>query len=262
VQAYTSYLWHQFNLHGRKALIVILLSISFVTIAQPPPQKSYKRYKPKIDINLPFYDDRLLHYGFFLALNYNRLNINQSDYFIDSHDIKTVTPTATVGFSLGFLLNIRIADQLSFKIIPSVGFYDRDLTYTYYNKSLDDHSDGNDTLDVKVTETTFIETSFLLKYKSVRRNNHRFYLIGGLKPSIRAGGKKPDASNKVIGFGRYDLTIEYGFGVDLYFQYFKFAPELRFSHGLVNMNTGDNNPWNNSLQSMYTHTVTLYFFFE
>lgn len=257
MQAYFAHIWHKFYLSGSKALIFVLLLVSVAAIAQPPPQLSYQRFKKKTEINLPNYDDKFLHYGFFLALNYNRLNINLSEYFINSNIIKTISPSGSVGFSLGFLLNVRIADQLSFKVVPSVGFYDRDLVFTYFKPF-----SGNDTVETKKIETTFIETSFLLKYKSIRRDNHRFYLIGGIKPSIRVGGKKPDATNKIMGFNRFDISVEYGVGVDLYFQFFKFAPELRFSHGLLNMNTDDNNEFNNSLSSMYIHTVTLYFFFE
>lgn len=261
MQAHIINIWDKFNLYCAKAVILVVFLVCIKAVAQPPPQESYKRSKKKVDINLPNYDDRFLHYGFFLAVNYNRLQINVSDDFINSTTLKSVTPIGAVDFNLGFLLNIRIADQLAFKILPSVGFYDRNLIFTY-TKPFGDIGDGNDTMDLKVIETTFIETSFLLKYKSIRRQNHRFYLVGGIKPAIRAGGKVPDAVNKNMGIGRFDLTVEYGFGLDLYFPYFKFAPELRFSHGLINMNSNDNNIYNNSILNMYTHTVTLYFFFE
>ena len=32
-----------------------------------------------------------------------------------------------------------------------------------------------------------------------------------------------------------DLALELGMGFDLYFKYFKFSPEIRFSHGLNNL---------------------------
>jgi hypothetical protein len=227
----------------------------------PPPQKPYVRFKKKYEINLPNYDEKLFHYGFFLGLNYNRLNINLSDYYIQNNNIAYVTPTGSIGFALGFLLNVRLADQLSFKVIPSVGFYDRGLKFKY-NSTSPSFTNATDSIDIKNIETTFIETSFLLKYKSIRRANHRFYLVAGVKPAIRAGGKKPGQDNKIMGYSNFDLTLEYGVGLDLYFQFFKFSPELRFSHGLLNMNTNDNNDWNKSLINMYTHTVTLLFFFE
>lgn len=217
-------------------------------------------YDPKLrEINLPNYDSKFLHYGFFLALNYNRLIINESDYFLNSNNIKSLAPIGQVDFSLGFLLNIRLHDQLAFKVVPSVGFYDRKLKYTYYSK---DGSDSTNNSSEQIAETAMLEMQFLLKYKSLRRKNHRFYVIGGVKPAVRAGGKRANSAEFKMGYGRFDFSIEYGIGVDLYFKFFKFSPELRFSSGIANVNSADQNQFNLSLKNMFTHTVTLYFFFE
>lgn len=252
---------NKFYLYRTKILISIsFLFLTQLLLAQPPEMNEYSRDPKEKIINLPRYDEKKLHYGFFLALNYNRVIISESEYFVNSNTIKSVSPVAKLDFSLGFLLNIRLHDQLAFRIVPSVGFYDRALNYTFYGK--DGISDSTSRFSEQVVETAMIETSFLLKYKSLRRKNHRFYLIGGLKPGIRAGGKKANKSENRMGFGKVDLAIEYGIGIDFYFKFFKFAPELRFSNGIINMNTTDINSYNQSLDKMLTHTVTLYFFFE
>jgi hypothetical protein len=38
-----------------------------------------------------------------------------------------------------------------------------------------------------------------------------------------------------------DFTIEAGMGFEIYFKYFKFAPEIRFSHGINNIYINANN---------------------
>ncbi|WP_262922895.1 hypothetical protein [Hymenobacter cellulosilyticus] len=43
---------------------------------------------------------------------------------------------------------------------------------------------------------------------------------------------------------------------------FKFAPELRFSHGLSNLLVPGKDVYSRSLQSMKSNTVTLYLNFE
>lgn len=220
--------------------------------AQKIQQQTYDRYKRKQEINLPNYDERLLHYGFFLALNYNRTQITRSNYYYATDTFQTIQANGTGGFALGFLLNVKLADQLSFKVVPSVGFYDYSVLFTKYNGT---------TIDQTV-ETTFIETQFLLKYRSIRRKNSRMYLIGGIKPAIRAGGKKSEPGDPKISMNRINLSIDYGAGFELYFPYFKWSPEIRFSHGLLNLNADAGNDFNKSLSSILTHTVTLYFFFE
>lgn len=237
-------------------MFIFMFNIS----AQPPEMLEYSRDPKSKIINLPNYDDKKLHYGFFLALNYNRVIITESEYYMQSTGIKAITPLAKTDFSLGFLLNLRLHDQLAFRVIPSVGFYDRAVNYTFYGK--DGISDSISRNSEQLTEVAMVETQFLLKYKSLRRKNHRFYVVGGLKPAIRAGGKKANKTENRMGFGRVDLSIEYGIGIDFYFKFFKFAPELRFSNGIVNVNTTDVNSYNQSIANMLTHTVTLYFFFE
>jgi hypothetical protein len=59
-----------------------------------------------------------------------------------------------------------------------------------------------------------------------------------------------------------DFAIEYGVGVDLFYPFFKFAPELRFSNGLTNLRSPGNNLGAKSLDRVVTNTVTLYLFFE
>lgn len=250
--------------------IVVILCTDVATHAQSDLQQKYNKNHQFKEINLPAYDDRLLHYGFFLALNYNRVSLRPSQYYYDNMDYYRITPVGNAGFSLGFLMNIRLHDQWALKAVPSIGFYDRSVLLHYRDAA------SGDTLEkIFKAETAIIETQFLAKYKSLRRHNHRFYLIAGVKPGIRAGGRGGtngggiggvggrDNRDNVMGFGRYDLTIEYGVGVDLYFEYFKFSPELRFSHGLLNTNSLEGNSVvNQAISRMYTHTVTLYFFFE
>ncbi len=262
MQTYSSNFWHQFHLHGRKVAFFLLLLVASGTIyAQSKKnrinqQEQYERNKPKKDIYLPNYDEKLLHYGFFLGVNYDRTILQYSDAYFTDSTYKKITPVGEGGFALGFLMNIRLHDQLAFKIVPSVGFYTRTVNYEFLKP---DPALELPNPSPQSIETSFIEMQFLLKYRSLRRKNTRFYAVAGVKPSIRAGGKKNET--QTLALSRFDFCIEYGAGIEIYFPYFKWSPELRFSHGLVNLNTG-NGIYNRPLTSILTHTVSLYFFFE
>ena len=53
------------------------------------------------------------------------------------------------------------------------------------------------------------------------------YFTGGVTTGIQVGGK-----NAGVNLEKINYEVSYGVGFDFYWQLFKFAPEVRFSHGL------------------------------
>ena len=88
------------------------------------------------------------------------------------------------------------------------------------------------------------------------------YMLAGIKPGLEVGSKKNEIQNDRLRSTTFDFSFEYGFGFDFYYPLFKFSPEIRFSHGIVNLCNADPNAYSQSIKKMYTHTVTLYFNFE
>jgi len=204
-------------------------------------------------INLPHYDDRPLHYGFFLAGNYSNFRIKPSQYFVDSDSISSVRSVGTTSFTLGFVLNKRLGQFLDARLLPSVAFYNRDVQFAY---------NTTDEVDHQTYEAAMVEFPLLLKYKSVRRGNNRLYMLAGVKPSLEVGAKKKQKSNNDLRTNSMDLSLELGVGLDSYFELFKFSPEIRFSFGLFDMKNKDNNIYAKSIKDMKSFAVTFAFFFE
>lgn len=200
--------------------------------------------------NIPNYDLRKFHFGFTLALNRTAYKAAFSDsYGADS--TKKVTTPYTQGFTLGFVVNMMLHDQLDLRLLPSVGFYDRTVNYQFMFSG-----------EQQKIESTFIELPLLLKYKSIRRKNQRLYLLGGVKLGIEAGAKKNEKKQTELRTNPFDFSLEYGVGMDLYMPYFKFAPEIRVSHGIVNLLVDDPNIYSQSLSRLFSHSITLFFHFE
>ena len=62
------------------------------------------------------------------------------------------------------------------------------------------------------------------------------YLLAGGTFSIETNVRKKELIGaSKLSTGTMDFAIEYGIGFEQFFEFFKFAPELRFSHGLVNL---------------------------
>ncbi len=251
-------IWNMFYLQSNK--INFYLRIGLIICAFAMGNKSIAQnihaYSSK---NMSDYDERKLHYGFSIGLNNSRYDIIHSDYFINNNDsLLAVTPLGTTSFTLGFVVNYHINDVLDIRALPNVGFYNRDVLYSFREGTF------NEVLEkpLRQLESTIIEMPILLKYKSMRHKNFRVYVVGGVKPGIEINNKRKLNRETILRVKPADLAIEYGIGFDIYYPMFKFSPEIRFSHGLPNLLVPDDNVFANSLQRLSSHTVTLFFHFE
>ena len=241
--------WNKLNLYSNKVIFLALFLIfSFTSFSQG------KRNKEKV-MNLPHYDEGFFHYGFTVGLNGAAYNIEHSDYFFNNTDsIYKINPNRTLGFTLGFIINLHINDNFDLRILPNVGFYNRNIAFEY------DSPRGE---EVQEIESNVLELPILLKFKSRREGNFRAYVIGGIKLGAEVSSKlKEDDGELNLRVKDSDFIVEYGFGVDVYNPMFKFSPEIRFAHGLNNMLVKDPNVYSKNLDRVSTHTVTLYFHFE
>lgn len=227
-------------------------------------------------INLPNYDNRLLHFGFFLAINFTRFKAAPSNFFNQQlndtinpdtasssprHPFRAINPKGSPGFTTGFIVSMRLSDLWDIRLLPTVSFYQRSVEYSY-RRLRSDSTDIAPSLELSQNTYSFIEMPILFKYKSVRRDNMRMFVIGGIKPSLEVGAKKKELSDLHLRPNSADFAVEYGFGIDLYYPLFKFSPEIRFAHGFANMRVNDDNDFARSLKRLTTHTVTLYLNFN
>ena len=238
--------WNFIDLHRSK---IILCCICILCISKGFSQRNTYQ-------NLPDYDDKKLHYGFLMGLNSSGYRLNQSELFINSDSVSSVYPISSTGFNLGFILNYRISDYADLRVLPTVAFYNNAVQFEYKNTTKYQQA---------LFELSIVELPLLFKYKSERRKNNRLYMLGGIKPAIRVGsrsGDKSKNSEEQISINRFNLSIEYGFGLDHYFPLFKFAPEIRFSYGILNIYDQTDNFYSKQIQSMSTFTTTFLILFE
>jgi hypothetical protein len=242
-------------------LFLFFVNSSFVSAQgmnkKKPPNQDVKR-KDK-SLNIPYYDSKPLHYGFILGIHYSTLRINYSDYFTNNSDTTiALLPQRTFSnFAVGMVIDLPIASQWNFRFTPTVGLYEYSITHKQLERSTGKY------IDTKVPlESVFFDFPILIKYKSLRRNNNRMYMIGGIVPSIKVGGRKQRDNREAFGMEDYNLEITYGLGWDHYFGFFKFAPEIRFSHGIANMNLRNQSIYFKNIEKMTTHKISLLFHFE
>ena len=245
----TTHIWNKFYLHRSK--VIFALAVILFSWNNAAAQK--ERWAKK---NNPNYDQRKLTYGFLIGLHTSAYQIQYADSMAHPKwdTLYAVEPEWSPGFSLGFIVNYKLADFLDLRLTPKVAFYEHKLRYVF--------TDDTPSKE-QLIETTMVEFPLLLKYKSERRGNIRMYMIGGVKPAIEASGKKDieNATNSLEVKGA-NLNLDVGFGFDLYYPLFKFSPEIRFSKGIVDILDNRRNDFGRPLQRLNTNTITIYLLFQ
>ncbi|MFB9863966.1 PorT family protein [Rufibacter immobilis] len=256
-----TYLRHQLHLHRYKiiaSLVLALLSIS---------QQSQAQGNLKGE-NLPGYEFKRLRWGFSLGVNGSWYQLEHSQSYVDQiaaqdpegnrNTTFSVNEKTNVGFNVNFITSLRLSPDFVLRAQPGVGYYSRAIEYKGVPADPTNGIEGGDIL--QEINTFSGELPLLVKYESKRRKNTQMYFIAGVKPSYVVGGQKK--GNDVLQVRNFDFAIEYGVGLDMFYPFFKFAPELRFSRGITNIHEPANSVFNNSIQQLNTNTVTLYLNFE
>jgi len=237
---------YQLYLRWRKIALFSLLtfSIGYSSIAQNNPSD-----------NLINYEEQWVHYGFLIGLHSSKYVTKYSEFFTSPvmDTVHSIVPGNLGGFKLGFVINMRVFQYLDFRVLPTVGFYENDLTYRFTNA----------TSFRELKDATMVELPLLLKYKSARRGNLAMYMVFGINPSLEASGKgdEQDVGEK-LELKNWDAAIDVGVGLDIFYPFFKFSPEIRYSYGLRNMLTDDPNAFSEGLSRLTRQNISLFFTFE
>jgi hypothetical protein len=239
------------HIRNKHALLGIQIALLLFTSAATVSGQTFKWAKR----NNPEFDKRKISYGFMIGIHTSGYQLKYADQFVTQKfdTVHSVQAPFSGGFSLGFLVNLRLHEVLDLRIMPKAGFYNHKLIYYF----------TDNTTKTQLVETTMVEMPILIKYKSMRRGNVRMYMVGGFTPSIEASGKNDvESTTASLSIRNSNLTLDAGFGFDFYFPLFKFSQEIRFQHGMLNMLNGSNGPYGAPLKQLTTNTVSVYFIFQ
>lgn len=240
----STYIRNKFALLGYQIIPLLLLATA-----------AYGQHFKWARRNNPEYDNRKFSYGFMIGLHTSAYQVKYSDQFVTQafDTVQSVQPQFSAGFSLGFLLNLRLNEVLDIRIMPKAGFYNHRLLYFY----------TDNTTKRQLVETTMVEIPVLLKYKSMRRGNVRMYMVGGFTPGIEASGKNDVQSTTAnLDIRNFNLSLDAGLGFDFYFPLFKLSQEIRFSRGITNMLGPSPSAFAAPLKGLSTNTISVYFIFQ
>jgi hypothetical protein len=203
----------------RRVIIRTILSVTFLFLSFC---LNAQKQKPK---NESWYDDKILHFGFSVGFNTMDFNITPSKANMVADSLYPEVSILNPGINIQIITDFKPADNLDIRFLPGVSFGQRGIRF-YKDKVIQNNQQR--------IESSFIEFPLLLKYKGMRLNNVRPYLIGGFNYRYDLAGKKEYDEEKPIylRLRRSDLYYEFGTGLDFYLPYFKLSVELKMSNGL------------------------------
>lgn len=242
---------------NKTVIFLSLLLLSTLAVAQKPQVK-----------NDPNHDDRPIHFGFSLGLNFMDYRVEHSDPATGNGvyvGLKEMSP----GINIHALANLRLSERWDLRLLPGISFGERNM---YFKNRADSSIYPEQNGAYYKANSAYIEVPLTFKYKSKRLNNFRPFIVGGanLRTDL-AIEKDYDFRDQLFLIKQFDVYAELGLGLDSYMVFFKLGIELKYSFSLqdILLRTNESGelpeeyaPYTNAMKGLYSHMIILLFHFE
>ncbi|MEY3195548.1 MAG: hypothetical protein RIQ78_1645 [Bacteroidota bacterium] len=207
--------------------------------------------------NLNYFDFQQKPYYFGITLGYNSSNyrIYHSKDFIRNDSFARAESVTGPGFNLGIVSNLKIGEYFDIRFLPTLSFAEHSIQYS---------PAGSGRILNRPIESVLVELPFHVRYKSATYHDFRLFVIGGVKYSFDvASDSRTRQSASLVKIAPTDFQVEYGAGIQFFFQYFIFSPEIKVSQGLNNVLIyNDRLQQSTVLEKVLSRTFTLSMHFE
>ncbi|NQU88792.1 MAG: PorT family protein [Mariniphaga sp.] len=229
---------------------------------------------------LTTFDEKRLHFGFTLGINtldfgvqhYTPIGSNP-DFSLKqwTGDQIQVGPNDTIrseisrnvaGFTVGIITSLRLTRDLNLRFMPGLSFGERRLIYNVPIIDVNEiYVNNNYEYSIK---STFLDFPLLIKYKALRINNNRPYVIFGV--AYRQDISRT-AKEDLVRLKKGGLYAELGAGWDTFMLFFRFSVEAKVSIGLNNQlgqapDRTQRQYYTESIDRLTSNIFTLSFHFE
>ncbi len=229
----------------KKILFLLLFSVVFQAYSQ----------RFRVD-NIPTFDEKRIHYGFYLGLNFSDFKI---DYIPSGFPEASVTVEPTAGFNVGLIADLRLHKNINLRFEPGLASNSKNIYFNHLQTPRD---------SVREIGTTYMHLPLVLKFSTNRWNNIRPYVLAGVSYDHNFSSNESNSDDNFSGEFRMKTSnwmYEVGVGIDIYLYYFKFSPSIRgvfvMNRELVDDNN-PNSPWTSPINTFATRGIFLNFSFE
>jgi len=206
-----------FTVHSRQVFLTVLLVHCLAGLMAQKGNYNYLDFQQK-----PYY------FGITLGINNSDYRVFRSGSFVLNDSFSRVESVTGPGFNLGIVSNLRLGDYFDLRFLPTLSFAERNIRYTL-------PSDANRFVNRQV-ESVFVELPFHVRYKSAPYNDKRLFVIAGVKYAFDvASDARARQAETLVKIAPTDFQFEYGAGIQFFFPFFIFSPEIKVSQGINNV---------------------------
>lgn len=215
------------------------------------------QFVSKDNANFMDFQQKPFYFGISLGMNNASFKVDRSKNFVGNDSIAIVEGLKEPGFNIHLISNIKIGDYFDFRGLPGFSFVYHTLSFT---------NTETGSVYFKRIEAVNVEIPLLIRFKSAPYKDKRIFLVGGVKYAydVASNSKvKRDRAQDLVQLSPHDFQLEIGAGLQFFFPYFIFSPEIKFSQGLSNIHLYKND-LNESriIDNLLSQLLTISFHFE
>lgn len=175
--------------------------------------------------NFRDFNRKSYYFGINVGFNSSGYKLHQSGFFINNDSIKVTEGSSEVGVNMHMITNLKLGEYFDFRFLPGFSFAQRGFEFTNVSDSK--------VIERKI-ESVFFELPFHIRFKSEPYKDKRLFVVAGLKYSydVQSNSK---SRKTLIKIAPHDFQYEVGVGMQMFYPYFIFSPEIKFSRGLGNI---------------------------
>ncbi|NNK89863.1 MAG: PorT family protein [Saprospiraceae bacterium] len=212
--------------------------------------------KPKGNYNYWDFQKKPFYFGLTMGTHSSGYLVDKSREFNQSDSIRIINGLDKPGLNVNIIANLKIGQYFDFRFIPGFAFSERRLEFLSENGSLSQ----------KKIESVFLEIPLLLRFKSEPYKDKRLFVIGGLKYSYDVDSNssvRVEQAQDLIQIAPHDFQFEIGAGVQFFFPFFIFSPEIKFSQGIGNIHVFNGQLEESTLiDKIISRAISISFHFE
>lgn len=250
--------WHLFRLYSHKVrlsaltqLTVIVCITIFCSISHVQAQ-----YGQGSNVNYLDFQRKPYYFGITLGYNQSDFRIYHSKEFLRNDTFARTESVTGPGFNLGIVSNLKLGEYFDLRFLPTLSFIERNIKYSSLGEVPRVYS--------RPIESVLVEMPFHVRYKSATYHDFRLFVIGGVKYTFDvASDSRTRQSASLVKIAPTDFQLEYGAGIQFFFPYFIFSPEIKVSQGLNNVLIFNNKLEQSSvLEKVLSRALTISLHFE
>lgn len=207
--------------------------------------------------NLPNYNNKKIHFGFSIGLNFYDFHIQQIENLADVSGYYRAEGVVNPGYNVNIVTNFRLAEYLDFRFLPGFASTNRVIQFDVIEPITQERQ-----IIEREIVSSFFEFPFELKYRSKRIDNYGLYVTTGFKYNLDLSSNQNVEDDRLFKIRSGDLGYELGFGIDMYFEFFKFSPQIKATFGFNNLLVQDGTFYVEGIHRLETRAILLNFTFE